>query len=208
VLVGTTLELLAERTREAYRFTRWRKTLQNHTIICGYGTKGRAAIHELQARGLELGELVVIDDRPEARERAVGAGLAAVAGDAASTEVLRQAGSSRPVGRRRHPTATTPPSSSRSPPASSTRGRHRRRRAEEENAHLLRQGGATTSSRRRAPPAGSWPWRSAARRWPPCSRTSSWRGGLDLIEHHVERDGLSFADVAGTAPVIAVVRAA
>jgi hypothetical protein len=30
--------------------------------------------------------------------------------------------------------------------------------------------------------------------------------GLDLIEHHVDRDGLSFADVAGTAPVIAVVR--
>ena len=41
VLVGTTLELLAERTRAAYRLTRWRKTLKNHTIVCGYGTRAK-----------------------------------------------------------------------------------------------------------------------------------------------------------------------
>ena len=44
ILVGTTLEILAERTRTAYRLRRWRRNLKDHTIICGYGAKGRSAI--------------------------------------------------------------------------------------------------------------------------------------------------------------------
>ena len=43
LLVGTTLEVLTERTRDVYRLSRWRKTLKDHVIICGFGTKGRAA---------------------------------------------------------------------------------------------------------------------------------------------------------------------
>ncbi len=208
VLVGTTLELLAERTRAAYRFTRWRKTLQNHTIICGYGTKGRAAVHELQARGVDLGALVVIDDRPEARERAVAAGIAAVAGDAGSVEVLRQAGieqaKSVVVAPDRDDAAVLITLTARELNPDATIVAAVR---EEENAHLLRQGGADnviTSS------GAAGRLLAMAVRSPTVATVLEdllvGGEGLDLIEHHVERDGLSFADVAGTAPVIAVVR--
>jgi voltage-gated potassium channel len=40
ILVGTTLEVLTEQYRNNLRETRWRRTLKDHVIICGYGTKG------------------------------------------------------------------------------------------------------------------------------------------------------------------------
>src|SRR5215218_8427197 len=40
LLVGTTLEILAQRSRDAYRQARWRRTLKDHIIICGFGVKG------------------------------------------------------------------------------------------------------------------------------------------------------------------------
>lgn len=43
LLVGTTLEILAQRSRDAYRQARWRRALNDHVIICGYGIKGRSA---------------------------------------------------------------------------------------------------------------------------------------------------------------------
>ena len=55
LLVGTTLEILAERTRTAYRLSRWRRGLKDHTIVCGYGTKGRAAATVLAPRALAEG---------------------------------------------------------------------------------------------------------------------------------------------------------
>jgi voltage-gated potassium channel len=92
LLVGTTLEILAERSRHAYRVSRWRKRLRDHTIICGYGTKGQSAVHTLRGKGIESGEIVVIDESPGARNRATADGLAAVAGNASSQEVLGEAG--------------------------------------------------------------------------------------------------------------------
>src|ERR687894_712918 len=62
LLVGTTLEVLTERTRDAYRLSRWRKTLKDHVIICGFGTKGRAAaavLATLTARELNPGANLV-----------------------------------------------------------------------------------------------------------------------------------------------------
>jgi len=92
LLVGTTLEILAERSRYAYRVARWRRHLRDHTIICGYGTKGQAAVRTLIDRGDEPSSIVVIDESPAARARATNDGLAAVAGDASSKEVLAEAG--------------------------------------------------------------------------------------------------------------------
>lgn len=92
LLVGTTLEILAERTRIAYRIGRWRKSLKDHIIVCGYGTKGRSAIRTLLGKGFELGQIVVIDERSDARRRATAAGLASVAGSATGQEALEEAG--------------------------------------------------------------------------------------------------------------------
>jgi len=92
LLVGTTLEVLADRTRTAYRLARWRKTLRDHTIVCGYGTKGRSATSILLARGADPGTIVVIDKDGAARREAAAAGFAAVAGDSSETHVLEEAG--------------------------------------------------------------------------------------------------------------------
>jgi voltage-gated potassium channel Kch len=92
LLVGTTLEILAERTRQAWRQSRWRRRLKDHTIICGYGSKGRAAVRTLVDKGVDRGNIVVIDERHDARDRAVADELAAVAGSAASNYTLQEAG--------------------------------------------------------------------------------------------------------------------
>jgi voltage-gated potassium channel len=91
LLVGTTLEILAERTRAAYRISRWRRTLKDHTIICGFGTKGRAAAAILTAQGADPRSIIAIDPRPDARAQATAAGYAAVAGDATQRHVLHEA---------------------------------------------------------------------------------------------------------------------
>ena len=61
LLVGTTLELLAERSRQAYRRSRWRKNLNGHVIICGYGTKGKSAVRTLVGKGVPRDRIVVLD---------------------------------------------------------------------------------------------------------------------------------------------------
>ena len=40
ILVGTTLEVLTERSREQFRMRRWRSRVDGHVLVCGYGTKG------------------------------------------------------------------------------------------------------------------------------------------------------------------------
>ena len=92
LLVGTTLEFLAERTRDLYRVRRWRETLRDHVIICGYGTKGRSAVESLVGGGTDREKIVVVDSDDRALEKARADDLAAVAGDATRTDVLRAAG--------------------------------------------------------------------------------------------------------------------
>ena len=92
LLVGTTLEVLAERTRATYRLARWRRTLTDHVIICGFGTKGRAAANTLLAHGFRPDRIVIVDEREEPRSQATAMGLAAVAGSAATQGALREAG--------------------------------------------------------------------------------------------------------------------
>src|SRR5918999_5129150 len=82
LLVGTTLEVLTARTRAAYRLSRWRRTLKDHVIICGFGTKGRAAATTLLGHGYRPDQLVVVDESPVARAKATEIGMSAIAGSA------------------------------------------------------------------------------------------------------------------------------
>ncbi len=91
ILVGTTLEILAERTRYAYRLRRWRRNLKDHTIVCGYGTKGRSAIRTLLAQGSDPSTIAVIEDSAAARAEATANGLAVVVGSASEKHVLEAA---------------------------------------------------------------------------------------------------------------------
>jgi voltage-gated potassium channel len=92
VLVGTTLEVLSERSRQAWKIQRWRSKVRNHTIVIGYGTKGKTAVGAILGDEASQGEVVVVDMDPSALEHAATAGLVTVRGDATRSDVLRLAG--------------------------------------------------------------------------------------------------------------------
>ena len=92
VLVGTTLEVLSERSRQAWKIQRWRSRVRNHTILIGYGTKGKAAVVAILGDEGAQGEIVVVDTDRTALEHAATAGLVTVHGDATKSDVLRLAG--------------------------------------------------------------------------------------------------------------------
>jgi voltage-gated potassium channel len=86
------LEILAERSRTAFRIARWRRKLNDHIIVCGYGSKGQSAVRTLLGKGVKPEEVVVIDQNGAARERASGDGLATVAGTGEASGTLEEAG--------------------------------------------------------------------------------------------------------------------
>ena len=91
VLVGTTVEVLTQRSRDEFRVNRWRNRVQEHTVIIGFGVKGRSAAQALIDSGVPAGALVVVTtDRTEADE-ATALGAVAVIGDATRDDVLREA---------------------------------------------------------------------------------------------------------------------
>ncbi|MFL6060855.1 MAG: potassium channel family protein [Marmoricola sp.] len=95
VLIGTTLEVLANQGREVLRNARWRRHMQNHTVVIGYGTKGRSAVETLLSSGVPKESVVVVDPSSVALGEAHSGGFAVVTGDASRREVLRRAGVER-----------------------------------------------------------------------------------------------------------------
>ena len=91
VLVGTTIQVLTERSRDQYRVARWRSRVQDHVVVCGYGTKGRSAVRALRQRGVAPNEVVIVDTEPEAVRQAAADGLVTVNGSSTSDAVLREA---------------------------------------------------------------------------------------------------------------------
>jgi K+ transport systems, NAD-binding component len=91
ILVGTTLEVLTEQYRTNLRLTRWRKTVKDHVIICGYGTKGRSAISALLETGFDKQRIVVVERNPAVIRQATSAGLVVVEGNATRSAVLNEA---------------------------------------------------------------------------------------------------------------------
>ncbi|HPX37761.1 MAG TPA: potassium channel family protein [Mycobacterium sp.] len=92
VLVGTTVETLTEASRQALKIQRWRRRVRNHTVVVGYGTKGRTAVSAMVGDGVPPAEIVVVDTDQASLERASAAGLVTVRGDANRADVLRLAG--------------------------------------------------------------------------------------------------------------------
>jgi len=91
ILVGTTLEVLTDQYRNSLRVSRWRRKLKDHVIICGYGTKGRAAVTALLENGYEKQRIVVVENSEAAVRQAVANGLAVVDGNATRSAVLNDA---------------------------------------------------------------------------------------------------------------------
>jgi voltage-gated potassium channel len=91
ILVGTTLEVLTDQYRNSLRVGRWRRKLKDHIIVCGYGTKGRAAVAALLESGWDKNRIVVVESRSEGVRQATANGLAAVEGNATRSSVLNEA---------------------------------------------------------------------------------------------------------------------
>ncbi len=143
VLVGTTVETLTTASRQALKIQRWRNSVRNHTVVIGYGTKGRTAVAAMIGDGAAPADIVVVDTDQPSLDRANAAGLVTVRGDANKSDVLRLAGAQHAnaiiVATNSDPTAVLVTLTARelAPNAkiiASVR--------EAENQHLLRQSGA------------------------------------------------------------------
>ncbi|MCV7355875.1 potassium channel family protein [Mycolicibacterium fluoranthenivorans] len=146
VLIGTTVETLTTQSRQALKIQRWRRSVRNHTIVVGYGTKGRTAVSAMIGDDVAPGDIVVVDDDPAALERARSAGLVTVRGSATDSEVLRLASAQHAksiiVAANRDDTAVLVTLTARElAPNAKIIAAVR----EAENQHLLRQSGADTT---------------------------------------------------------------
>lgn len=91
VLIGTTVETLTTQSRQAFQIQNWRRKVRNHTVVVGYGTKGKTAVTAMVSDGVAPGDIVVVEESDYALERAKSAGLVTVRGDATKADVLRLA---------------------------------------------------------------------------------------------------------------------
>ncbi|MCO8272549.1 potassium channel family protein [Actinoplanes sp. TRM 88003] len=91
ILVGTTLEVLTDQYRNSLLVSRWRRQLKDHIIICGYGTKGRAAVAALLETGYTKARIVVVESRPDGVRQAQANGLVVIEGNATRSAVLLDA---------------------------------------------------------------------------------------------------------------------
>ena len=92
LVVGTTVEVLTERSRQLILTKRWRRNVHDHYIICGFGSTGISAARALRAQGIDPESIVVVDPASAACARANEEGLTSVCGDATRVAVLDQAG--------------------------------------------------------------------------------------------------------------------
>ena len=90
-LVGTTVEVLTQRSRDEFRAKRWRRTVQDHTVVVGFGVKGRSAVRALIDQGTPAAQIVVVSSSAAEVEEATALGTLGVVGDATREEVLREA---------------------------------------------------------------------------------------------------------------------
>ncbi len=91
LLVGTTLQVLAERSKFTIRRRNWQKELGGHTVICGFGIKGQSALKYLKNHDPDC-VVVAIDESDEALEVANEAGAGGLNGSSMDTDMLKGAG--------------------------------------------------------------------------------------------------------------------
>ncbi len=145
VLIGTTVETLTAASRQAMKIQHWRNTVRNHTVVVGYGTKGRTAVAAMIGDGVAPADIVVVDTNQASLDRANVAGLVTVRGDANKSDVLRLAGAQHAkaiiVATSDDPTAVLVTLTARELAPSATIIASVR---EVENQHLLLQSGANS----------------------------------------------------------------
>jgi voltage-gated potassium channel len=143
VLIGTTVETLTEASRQTLKIQQWRRRVRDHTVVVGYGTKGKTAVAAMIGDGAQSNEIVIVDTDRAALDRADKAGLVTVHGDANRADVLRLAGAQHAmaivVATNNDPTAVLVTLTARE---LAPRAKIIASIREAENQHLLRQSGA------------------------------------------------------------------
>ncbi len=91
LLVGTSVELITLATRSIIREGHWRRRVQDHVVICGFGVKGRSAFDSLREQEFVGERVVVIDPSEDELATAARLGCIGIHGDASSNELLRAA---------------------------------------------------------------------------------------------------------------------
>lgn len=91
LFVGTTIEVLTNRSKQAFREARWRKTVDQQYVVIGYGVKGRSAVKRLLANNVPPKAIVVVESTHDFDFDLEESGVVAVYGDARREETLRTA---------------------------------------------------------------------------------------------------------------------
>ena len=88
LLAGTAYTFIIKRTWNRWLMKLIQKNLRDHILLAGFGVSNDKALEELLARGTPPKRIVVIDNDPEALDRAGECGVAVLLGDAARDETL------------------------------------------------------------------------------------------------------------------------
>lgn len=88
IFVGTAYQLSIKQFQEEQRMKRAVSKLNDHTIVCGYGTTGQAAVRELLLHGTRPDQIVVVDVDENALRATSGLEVVAIQADAAQESTL------------------------------------------------------------------------------------------------------------------------
>lgn len=88
IFVGTAYNFVLKRSWEKWHMRRIQNNLNQHVVVCGFGTSGRETVKELLARGEKPENIVVIDRDEQALVKAEALGCIVMRADATRDETL------------------------------------------------------------------------------------------------------------------------
>lgn len=91
LLVGTTLQVLAEQSSLNFRLRRWQNNLGGHVVVCGFGVKGQSALEYIRNHDPDV-DAVVIDESDAALEEANRQEITGISGKSYDRQILEAAG--------------------------------------------------------------------------------------------------------------------
>jgi voltage-gated potassium channel len=89
IFIGSAYLFIARRSWERYLMKRIQRSLHDHVVVAGYGTKNRRAVEELIDLGEDPDNIVVIDTSDDRLARAKELGCTVLKGDATRDQTLR-----------------------------------------------------------------------------------------------------------------------
>lgn len=88
IFLGTAYTFVFQKTWERMKTRMIANTLQNHYVVCGFGSGGEAAVTELIRQGVSPKLIVVIDSDAERINAAIDLGVTTLVGDATHNATL------------------------------------------------------------------------------------------------------------------------